>query len=141
MNCPKCKKEIPADSLYCQFCGETIVKNKPQETKGKTVSKGWKVTTFLFLILAAVAGAMLYLEIDKANLKAAETQYVYFESPYYERSLTILQIAFARSRAYVGVPAWSKTTLISGFVAVRLSIVLQKFLPNSEYSQAVRIIT
>lgn len=84
MNCPKCKKEIPADSLYCQFCGETIVKNKPQETKGKTVSKGWKVTTFLFLILAAVAGAMLYLEIDKANLKAAETQYVYFESPYYE---------------------------------------------------------
>ena len=38
---------------------------------------------------------------------------------------------FARSRAYVGVPTWSKTTFSSALVAVRLSIVLQKFLPYS----------
>ena len=38
----------------------------------------------------------------------------------------------ARSYAYVGVPHWSKTTFSCGFVAVRFSMVLQKFLPNSE---------
>ena len=63
----------------------------------------------------------------------------------YERSdfvqSNMVMMALAKSSAYVGVPHWSKTTFNCGLVAVKLSIVLQKFLPNSEYSQAVRIIT
>lgn len=51
----------------------------------------------------------------------------------------IVAMATAKSHAYVEVPTWSKTTFSAGLVSVRLSMVLQKFLPNSLYNQAVRM--
>ena len=75
MNCLKCRKEIPADSMYCQFCGETIVKNKPKEKK--KVGRAWRVLTFFFLIIIIALVAASYILLT-------DTQYIYFDSPYYE---------------------------------------------------------
>ena len=51
----------------------------------------------------------------------------------------IRQMTAARSSAQVGLPTWSATTPTSGRVAISDAIVLTKFFPYGEYSQAVRI--
>ena len=50
----------------------------------------------------------------------------------------MVQSAPAMSRAAVGPPRWSPTTRISGLPRPTLSIVLAKFLPCAENTQAVR---
>jgi predicted nucleic acid-binding Zn ribbon protein len=44
-NCPHCGKPIPADSLFCLYCGEPILSSKKNK---------WVVLVVIFLLVAFI---------------------------------------------------------------------------------------
>ena len=53
MKCPECAKEIPNDSIYCEFCGARIKKSK----------KGWWVVMGVILVLVISIGILIITQV------------------------------------------------------------------------------
>lgn len=72
MKCPKCEKELPRGSKFCQYCGEKIPNRKHKNTERLFIA-----STVLFLITSAILGYSAwyyYEEFDSVQSQLSDTQ-------------------------------------------------------------------
>lgn len=68
MICPKCKKVIDNDSLFCEYCGEKIIsKESSNETSSSKNKKGLWITLVILvlIVLLYVGGNRIYVYHDQ----------------------------------------------------------------------------
>lgn len=82
MKCPKCGKEIPNDSIFCEYCGEQLRKNPPpQQTPQKPQSpelaseqgvkkKAVLITALCILAILAIGIIVWLMMPDKSKVKS-----------------------------------------------------------------------
>ena len=69
MICNKCKRDIPDDSGFCQYCGNTIQKNSTAPKKQKS-STGWGTRIIVIALFVILIAALVYTIYSK-NLQSA----------------------------------------------------------------------
>lgn len=67
MKCPKCKSEIPNDSLFCEQCGAKVVDEIPDDNRGISNSNKKKylwyiVYAFWFVIVGIIVFVVSFNE-------------------------------------------------------------------------------
>lgn len=70
MICPKCKKVIDNDSLFCEYCGEKIIsKESSNETSQPKNKKGLWITLVLVALVILVGGGLYMYKVHQEGLR------------------------------------------------------------------------
>jgi DNA-directed RNA polymerase subunit RPC12/RpoP len=70
MICPKCKKVIDNDSLFCEYCGEKIIsKESSNETNAPKNKKGLWITLVLLALVILVGGGLYMYKVHQEGLR------------------------------------------------------------------------
>lgn len=70
MICPKCKKVIDNDSLFCEYCGEKIIsKESSNETSQPKNKKGLWITLVLVALVILVGGGLYIYKVHQEGLR------------------------------------------------------------------------